>query len=31
MGTHLFLEVYNVPFDKLNDPQKTRRNNGKSS
>ena len=22
MGTHLFLEVYNVPFEKLNDPQK---------
>ena len=22
MGTHLFVEVYNVPFEKLNDPQK---------
>ena len=22
MGTHLLVEVYNVPFEKLNDPQK---------
>ena len=22
MGQHLFVEVYNVPFDKLNDPEK---------
>ena len=22
MGQHLLVEVYNVPFDKLNDPQK---------
>ena len=22
MGTHLLVEVYNVPFDKLNDPEK---------
>ena len=22
MGQHLLLEVYNVPFDKLNDPEK---------